>query len=299
MGTKTFVKLKAEPYKAIANKTRIDIGERKLEEIRQYYDKHKKGNYMPPIFDEFIICLDVTDSIMKTCIKTIENNLQLEQFYEVADVFEKNKIIKNVMDIADEILSKGYKTYKKEKKVYNTFYVKYKDSVNIEITVYDVDNKIIGVLEACYLSKEDNYFLNVETDGFDLKDEKKKQETKDFFTSAFDVFLTVSYYMQNFNSDIEYSKIEVRDNKQNSKNKYNGGYSQKIVLKSKKKRYIIKDTDDFKKRNEANYRVSSWLTRGHYRRCGKDKVIKYILPTVHTRKKANAGDTNNKTYEIK
>lgn len=293
MGT---IKLKAEPYKSIANKTRIDIGEKKLDEIRKYYDKHKKDNYMPPIFDEFIICLDITDTMMKVCIENVKNNLQVEQLYQIADVFERNKIIKNVMDIAEDVLNKGYKTYRKEKKVYNTFYVKYKDSVNIEITVYDVDNKVIGVLEACYLSKEDNYFLNVEANKFNFENEKSE---RDFFASAFDVFLSVSYYMQNFNSDIEYSKIEVRDNKQNSKNKYNGGYSQKITLKSKKKRYIIKDTDDFKKRNEANYRVSSWLTRGHYRRCGKDKVIKYILPTVHTRKKANAGDTNNKTYEIK
>ena len=34
--------------------------------------------------------------------------------------------------------------------------------------------------------------------------------------------------------------IDVKDMKKSSKNKTNGGYSQKITLKSKKKKYIIK-----------------------------------------------------------
>ena len=91
------------------------------------------------------------------------------------------------------------------------------------------------------------------------------------------------------------------DNKKSSKNKTNGGYSQKIILKSKKKKYIIKDTDNFvlKKKKEFSYHVSSWLTRGHYRRCGKNKVIKYIPPTIHKRKNLNSDKTNKKTYEIK
>ena len=86
-----------------------------------------------------------------------------------------------------------------------------------------------------------------------------KDEITQFYHNSFEIFMSISYYMQHFNSEIEYAEVEVKDNKKSSKNKTNGGYSQKIILKSKKKKYIIKDTDNFvlKKKKESSKNHSS------------------------------------------
>ena len=188
-----------------------------------------------------------------------------------------------------------------EKKIYNTIFVKYKDSINIELILYDMNNKPTGIIEASYDSLNYDYILNSKSTKEMLDSFNNKDEITQFYYNSFEIFMSISYYMQHFNSEIEYAEVEVKDNKKSSKNKTNGGYSQKIILKSKKKKYVIKDTDNFvlKKKKEFSYHVSSWLTRGHYRRCGKNKVIKYIPPTIHKRKNLNSDRTNKKTYEIK
>lgn len=286
--------IKVESYDSIIkSKTRIDINEKKAEEIRKYYLKNRRDNYIPPIFSEFVISIDITDSVLETCIKNIKEDYQLLQLYETANVFDKNKIIDNMLAKFD--------TYKKEKKIYNSILVKYKDSINVELTFYNESSKAFGMIGACYDSSKDDWVLNAQSSQEMIDVFKNNQDMSNFFNVNFQIFLSVSYYMQHFNSEIEYVEIDVKDNKKSSKNKSNGGYSQKITLKSKKKKYIIKDSDTFsmRKRSEATYHISSWLTRGHYRKCGKNKVIKYIPPTIHKRKNLNSDKTSKKTYEIK
>lgn len=286
--------IKVESYDSIIkSKTRIDINEKKAEEIRKYYLKNRRDNYIPPIFSEFVISIDITDSVLETCIKNIKEDYQLLQLYETANVFDKNKIIDNMLAKFD--------TYKKEKKIYNSILVKYKDSINIELTFYNESNKAFGMIEAYYDSSKDDWVVNAQSSQEMIDTFKNNQDMSNFFNISFQIFLSISYYMQHFNSEIEYVEIDVKDNKKSSKNKSNGGYSQKIVLKSKKKKYVIKDTDTFeiRKRKEATYQVASWLTRGHYRKCGKNKIIKFIPPTIHKRKNLNSDKIIKKTYEIK
>ena len=286
--------IKVESYDSIIkSKTRIDVNEKKAEEIRKHYLKNKRDNYIPPIFSEFVISIDITDSVLETCMKNIKEDYQLLQLYEMANIFDKNKIIDNMLAKFD--------TYKKEKKIYNSILVKYKDSINIELTFYNESSKAFGMIEAYYDSSKDDWVVNAQSSQEMIDTFKNNQDMSNFFNINFQIFLSVSYYMQHFNSEIEYVEIDVKDNKKSSKNKSNGGYSQKITLKSKKKKYIIKDSDTFsmRKRSEATYHISSWLTRGHYRKCGKNKVIKYIPPTIHKRKNLNSDKTSKKTYEIK
>ena len=286
-------KVKVERYSSILTKTRIDITEQKAIELQKHYLKNRKDKYIPPIFTEFIIVIDITESLRESSLELLKEDMQMYQLYNSADVFAKNNILDNMLN--------KFESYKKEKKIYNTIFVKYKDSINIELILYDMNCKPVGVLEASYDSLNDDYILNSKSTKEMLDSFNNKDEITQFYYNSFEIFMSVSYYMQHFNSEIEYAEVEVKDNKKSSKNKTNGGYSQKIILKSKKKKYIIKDSDTFsiRKRSEATYYVSSWLTRGHYRRCGKNKVIKYIPPTIHKRKNLNSDKTNKKTYEIK
>ena len=292
--------IKVESYDSIIRKTLIDITEAKADEVRNFYLKNKRDNYIPPIFTEFVIRINDTASMIETCTNNVKESFKGQE-YEAKNIFEQNILKKNISEIVNNMLNNNFKTYKKEKKIYHTLFIKYKDSINVELYFYNEQSKPTGMIEACYDSEKDDWALSVQSNKEMIYNFSSNKEMSDFFNINFQIFLSVSYYMQHFHSEVEYIEVGVKDNKKSSKNKTNGGYSQKITLKSKKKKYIIKDSDTFsmRKRSEATYHISSWLTRGHYRKCGKNKVIKYIPPTIHKRKNLNNGSTSKKTYEIK
>lgn len=291
--------IKVESYDSVIKKTIIDITESKADEVRNFYLKNKKDNYIPPIFTEFVIRIDDTDSMIKTCINNVKESFKGQE-YEVKNIFEKNILEKNILEVVNNILNNNFESYKKKKKIYHTLYIKYKDTINVELIFYNEFNKPTGIIEACYDSIKDDWVVNAQSSKEMIDYFPNNKEMSEFFNVNFQIFLAVSYYMQNFHSEVEYIEIDVKDMKKSSKNKTNGGYSQKITLKSKKKKYIIKDSDTFlRKKREATYQVASWLTRGHYRKCGKNKIIKFIPPTIHKRKKLNNGNISKKNYEIK
>lgn len=292
--------IKVESYDSVIKKTIIDITEAKADEVRNFYLKNKRDNYIPPIFTEFVIRINDTASMIETCTNNVKESFKGQE-YEAKNIFEQNILKKNISEIVNNMLNNNFKTYKKEKKIYHTLFIKYKDSINVELYFYNEQSKPTGMIEACYDSEKDDWALSVQSNKEMIYNFSSNKEMSDFFNINFQIFLSVSYYMQHFHSEVEYIEIDVKDMKKSSKNKTNGGYSQKITLKSKKKKYVIKDSDTFemRKRKEATYQVASWLTRGHYRKCGKNKVIKYIPPTIHKRKNLNNGNTNKKNYEIK
>lgn len=107
--------------------------------------------------------------------------------------------------------------------------------------------------------------------------------------------LAISDYMLYYRPDIEYidpSQAHTHVSPQKSLNRKSG--NRVILLKSKKKRYTILPGERPRK---IDYHTPAWYVRGHYRRVGPNKVMRYIRPTIAHRK-AQKGIPRSPIYRI-
>ena len=107
--------IKVESYDSVIKKTIIDITESKADEVRNFYLKNKKDNYIPPVFTEFVIRIDDTDLMIETYTNNVKESFKGQE-YNVKNIFEKNILEKNISEIVNNMLNNNFKTYKKKKK---------------------------------------------------------------------------------------------------------------------------------------------------------------------------------------
>ena len=77
--------IKVESYDSVIKKTIIDISEKKADEVRNFYLKNKKDNYIPPVFTEFVIRIDDTVSMMETYTNNVKESFK-DLHYTYAEI---------------------------------------------------------------------------------------------------------------------------------------------------------------------------------------------------------------------
>lgn len=89
--------------------------------------------------------------------------------------------------------------------------------------------------------------------------------------------------------------LDAKNNSHKSKKLRNPSNS--IYLKPTKHEYFI-GHNEFKTQRRCI--SAAWNVRGHYQRCGQNRVMRYIKPNVHHRKnlKGNAETAEAKNYKI-
>ena len=75
-------KVRVECYSSILTKTRIDITEKKAIELQKYYLKSRKDEYIPPIFTEFVIVIDITESSKESSLELIKEDTQMYSSFQ-------------------------------------------------------------------------------------------------------------------------------------------------------------------------------------------------------------------------
>lgn len=268
-------------YKKALKATTVEIDAEFLEKIWQdtLQKIMKSDTLVPPLFDEFtIITRDknaLYNMVEKGFIQKDRNFVNLSQK-------DQKKFINDVIeDIARPF---SYDTT-------NTFYVHFKSATNFDIVFFEGQKHrktILCEVEYDYSEKNDRmtYFSTTSSLVKNIEDEieENANELSDYIVGT---VLIVSYYMQHYNPNIDYIAVEADDLKKNESKSNNKGFSQKIRLKSKIKKYILNgkiDEENKEVLKNIAFKKHCWYVRGYYQRFGRNKIIKYIPPRVNYRK---------------
>lgn len=254
--------------KKILTKTTIKVDINFLESLYDKVMKKASLNFVPPLFDEFVISL-------------MSDNIGIAYYYIkwFSATMAKISVFLN---------TNGNVVFEKCKLLY-------------EIT-YEYDSTVCDY----WVDKVYDNLNNQELDEVEYKSNKFILQV---VISSLNLINNVSYYMQHYSPEIEYKVIKATQLKkvENFKNG-NGGYEQKIVLKSKVKKYILdenKHKENLKSIRTYRKIKPYWYVRGYYQHFGKEKVLKYIPPRINYRdkkdvtKELDGKEPNAQTYIIK
>lgn len=276
--------------KKIMQKTTIEISGEMVDKIYNKYWYEVKEKFVPPLFDEFVIKIVDKDA---TYSMIYQNFCETNKNFLFLPAEQKEKIVKDFM-----------KREKLPKDKINCIYCKYDTATDWTLILVDntVNKKVMNIsLHYCADDEESKSKYNAELFFYDELDEKeitiKKKQALD---STLLLFLSICDYVQNYSQIVEYSQIDVEPVKkiEGRKKSYNKGYSQKIRLKSKRKKYVI-STETERERKKYNKIKACWYVRGYYQHFGKEKVLKYIPPRINRRDKDKLNKPKNPTYEVK
>lgn len=274
-------------FKKMLTKTTVEIDAKLIDTFYEKYFYEAKNKYVPPLFDEFVI---------KIIDKNQARNYVYQFLCESDSKFlflsqqEKNAVI-------DDYMKKHRLINDKIDYIYCT----YDTATDWNLIFVDGSiNKKIMNAEIHYTNENEGSYKSSVVFYSDPDAEELSQEQQDLFNSTLLLFLSISDYVQNHSSNIEYSQIEVESVKRDDKKKkiYNNGYSQKIRLKSKQKKYIF-TTETQKAPRQYKKVKACWYVRGYYQHFGKEKVLKYIPPRINRRNKNKLNKPKNPTYEVK
>ena len=274
-------------FKKMLTKTTVEIDAKLIDTFYEKYFYEAKNKYVPPLFDEFVI---------KIIDKNQARNYVYQFLCESSSKFlflsqqEKNAVIDDYMKkhrlINDKI---------------DYIYCKYDTATDWNLIFVDGSiNKKIMNAEIHYTNENEGSYKSSVVFYSDPDAEELSQEQQDLLNSTLLLFLSISDFVQNHSSNIEYSQIEVEPVKRDDKKKkiYNNGYSQKIRLKSKQRKYIFtKETEKFPRQYKKV--KACWYVRGYYQHYGKQKILKYIPPRINRRDKDKLNKPKNPTYEVK
>ena len=273
-------------FKKMLTKTTVEIDAKLIDTFYEKYFYEAKNKYVPPLFDEFVI---------KIIDKNQARNYVYQFLCESSSKFlflsqqEKNAVIDDYMKkhrlINDKI---------------DYIYCKYNTATDWNLIFVDGSiNKKIMNAEIHYTNENEGSYKSSVVFYSEPDTEELSQEQQDLFNSTLLLFLSISDYVQNHSSNIEYSQIEVEPVKRDDKKKkiYNNGYSQKIRLKSKQKKYIF-TTETQKAPRQYKKVKACWYVRGYYQHFGKEKVLKYIPPRINRRDKNKLNKPKNSIYEV-
>lgn len=206
-----------------------------------------------------------------------------------------------------------------------TYYcIQYSSATEWSVTVFEGQRHTkTWIVECSYINEPDeygnNYTINVISTSssvdFSVVPEQVKAQIQASNMAeyaqcigafALDIVNVVSYYMQHYDPDIEYSVVKATPLSKIKKEKQvhgNLGYEQKIVLKSKIKKYVLtSDTysTDVKKIRKYRKTKPCWYVRGYYQHYGQEKVLKYIPPRINYRKNVSRSENpKSNVYQIK
>lgn len=186
-----------------------------------------------------------------------------------------------------------------------TYYVKYTSATDWSITTFfgnNINNKKPKWILTMNVSYECIDIQNKHQIKIYANETINENNSSDFAIYSLDFVMAVQYYMQHFSPEIEYSTREVSELKRNEKSCRNGGYSQKIKLRSRKKQYIM-NAETVTPTIMRKYRkiTPCWTVRGYYQHYGKgnNRILKYIAPQIRYRTDMrNKKKPSNKQYYI-
>lgn len=261
--------------KKIMQKTTIEISGEMVDKIYNKYWYEVKDKFVPPLFDEFVIKIVDKDATYSMIYK---NFCETDKNFLFLPAEQKEKIVKDFM-----------KREKLPKDKINCIYCKYETATDWTLILVDntVNKKVMNISL--------HYCADDELDEKEITIEKKQA-----LDSTLLLFLSICDYVQNYSQIVEYSQIDVEPVKkiEGRKKSYNKGYSQKIRLKSKRKKYVI-SAETETERKKYNKIKACWYVRGYYQHYGKQKILKYIPPRINRRDKDKLNKPKNPTYEVK
>lgn len=270
-----------------------------ISDIQQRLAENLK--FVPPLFSEYVI--EKTD--ISNLVECFRN--EVVRAYPQIDDEERDKKIQ-------EVYEKYMKSFP------NTgvtkYLVRWQDEVTFTVLIY-VDGKKKMYIKNRYDFNERNLSqisIQAKILSADVKaefDEKEEEEGKrlfiDFCKKETISVLAITEFVLDYTNKIQYEKIEYIPNttynsthSAHSNKSKNKTRNSSIVLKSKKKQYII-TLDDVSAYKNRKYRKikNSWFVRGYYERYGKEKKLKYIPPRINHRNPEKLTETKSKKYVIK
>lgn len=282
----------------ILTKTTIEITEKFVEKVwDKLIDKATTYQFVPPLFDEYVVKRVGKGDMRKVLIDSIlSNNRENIPINEIPLYVD--------YCIKDGQVSADIVTYYYVKWLSATEYriVIYTNATNTEIynkykCIYEIDYRY----EASQEKKEGegNYLILRVFDSInncELSDEQVIENKFTFFIAhnAFQIVNIVSYYMQHYSPEVEYKEIKATQLKKGKNtNNGNNGYSQRVVLKSKVKKYILNEQkykENLKSIRTYKKTKTCWYVRGYYQHYGKEKILKYIPPRINYRDKEKANN---------
>lgn len=177
----------------------------------------------------------------------------------------------------------------------DVLYVKYETPELLHILHFLDDKKYqLVTVDFNTYREENNFDLNVTPLSAKytalLPEEKAKQSRMVLFG-----VLAISDYMLHYRRDVEYNVLPVHSARRD-KSKSRVPNRHEIILSSKKRLYRISGSE---KPQKINYHTMAWFVRGHYRRVGPHKVMRYIRPTIARRHVGNPNSQpNSQKYKI-
>lgn len=281
-------------FQQILTKTIIEVDNKFMEKIWDSLEKHIRREYVPPLFSDYTIILTEKGANRKIIEKSFEDNI----YYSNLSIEDQKKAI-----------DKALKENGLPEDIVRYYYVKYLSATEWKITIFEAEtekDKIekVWTIECVYRNtpSEDGEFYGIkvklnkdDNNSIDFNNQmaakygiyNMSDYARQIGTFVLDLVNAISYYMQHYNPNVEYKLIKVEEPKKSKKKNGNGGYRQKITLKSKISRYIL--SDETHKNNIKNIRTyrkikPCWQVRGYYQRFGKEKILKYIPPRINYRR---------------
>jgi len=282
-------------------KTIIEVPKHTAEAILETYGPECIKQFVPPLFDEFTIFIKSMDVTKEACKIALEDEIKGFAFYD-----EKTKQTE---------IDKFYRYLKKQNALDGEckgIYCKYQTATSWTLIYFDnrTHTKLCNIQidyfydEDCEGTEYSPCVYNTNTCFYQFKNnEKPPREMESQVQNVVLTFLSICYYMQNHSKLVEYDRIEVSPMKKSEEpskvnKQHNKGYYQKIILKSKRKKYVI-NTEEKQKKKRYKKLTACWYVRGYYQHFGKEKVLKYIPPRINRRDKYKFDKPKNKKYEIK
>lgn len=282
-------------YESLGKFTTIEVTEtesilKAIEEIRQRF--LHKVEFIPPVFSEYVISIDISRTLRKSFDE------EVSELYPLLTGDEREQKI-------DELIQKNKDFY--EENQYQKYLIRWQDEITFTVLIYFAKRKKI-YLQCRYEYDVDDMTalqigISVISDDYKRETEERgHQWLQEFCKRQVFFILAISDFMLNYTDKIQYEKIEYKPtktiNKQESKTREHR--DRKLILKSKRKKYVLIDNDisEYKKRKYRKIK-SSWFVRGYYERFGKDKVIKYIPPRINHRNLDKKDEPKRQDYVIK
>ena len=252
-------------FQQALTKTIIEVDNNFMEKIWDSLVSRIRKEYVPPLFSDYTIILTEKGVNRKIIKKSFEENT----YYSALSIEEQEKAVDKALK--ENGLSEDIVRY---------YYVKYLSATEWKITIFEAEkDKVekVWIVECIYRNTPSE---NGEFYGIKVKLNKDDYNSIDFNnqiaakygiynmsdyaqqigTFALDLVNAISYYMQHYNPDIEYKLIRVEDLKKSKKKNGNGGYKQKITLKSKISRYVLSNkTHENNIKNIRSYKKNKTL----------------------------------------
>lgn len=247
-----------------------------IDEIQRKFSN--KMEFIPPLFTEYVIELGLSQQDIRQAF--YESVKQREPYLSVHEQRRKaERLINSNKVLSDETLLQKY-------------LIRWHDEITFTVLIYINGKKKLYIM--CRYEYNVSDLTHLYFDVIIMSDEFKREKRtrgdewfQTFCQRQIFFVLAIADFMLNYTDKVQYETISYtpKESSQTTVSKKVSSKTKNIVLKSKKKKYIIteKDTAECKKRQYRKIK-SSWFVRGYYQRFGKEKKIKYIPPRINHRK---------------